>query len=73
MSADATVRVEDFGRLVREVPVADFADALQTAIQLAREYPRFWVSPYRPDNIDLGAPEICSTCWLHAVDVWRAA
>lgn len=51
------VRVEDFGRLVREVAVADFADALQTAIQLAREYPKFWVSPYRTDNIDLGTPQ----------------
>lgn len=57
MSASVyVVRVEDFGRLVREVACADFRDAIETAIRLAREYPNYWVSPYRPDNIDLGMP-----------------
>lgn len=50
------VRVEDFGHLVREVACADFSDAVETALRLAKEYPKHRVQPYRPDDIDLGMP-----------------
>lgn len=56
MTAVYSVRVEDRGALVREVACADFRDAVETALRLSREYPRYSVQPYNAENIDLGAP-----------------
>ena len=50
------VRIEDYGRLVQQVDCDGLRDAALTCIDLAKAYPKFSCTVYRPSNVDLDMP-----------------